>query len=285
MGWLYSTEWPTRKDLENHLLEDSRKTGRYLAHKWVGSNFWFVVKSRHDEVPFICLCLTAKHKNIGYSGGDGYGYKDMSEEMHPYYYDCPLDFLKKAPVACQEWRDKVVAFHENEKRCKDMKKNLQVGTVILLKYCKIPEVKLTQLKPMRGVYGGITYRISPKLLKSAEIKPTQQEETQSSIEIEPNKDLQATIDGVPYPVSQNRDNLTGNWFTIENFVGVAGIESVRKQNPYGDSQGTLDGSTVYFDEKYISVNCEEFETFLDICGHILDAYKSVGWEMLGKISL
>lgn len=284
MGWLYSTAWPTRKDLENHLLEDSRKTGRYVAHKWVGSNFWVVEKSRHDGKPYICLCLTAKHKNVGYSGQDGYGYKDMTEEMEPYYYDCPLSFLEKAPVACQDWRDKVVAFHENEKRYAEMKEKLQVGTIILLKDCKIPEVRLTQLKPMRGVYLGITYRISPKILKSAEIKPIQVEETQSSIDFKPTEGLQATIDGIPYTVAQAKDNLTGNWFTVENFVGVDGIETVRRRNPYGDSQGMLDGATVYFDEKYISVNCENFETFLDICRHILNAYQSVGWEMLERVS-
>jgi hypothetical protein len=280
MGWLYSTKWPTRKDLEDHLLEDSRKTGRYIAHKWVGSNFWFVEKMVGDSKPIIVLCLTGKHKNIGYGSvsGSGYGYKDMTEQMGPYYYDCPLDFLEKAPVACQEWRDKVVAFHENEKRYKAMKKQLQVGTVILLKDCKIPEVTLTKIKPMRGVYGGVTYRISPKILKSAEIK------TNQTIDIEPKEGLQATIDCVPYPVTRDKDNLTGNWFTIENFVGIAGIESVKRHNPYGESQGILDGCTVYFDEKFISVNCEEFETFLHICHYILDAYDSVGWELLGKIN-
>lgn len=162
MGWTYCETWQTRTDLENALLNESRATNRLIAHKWVGSNLWIVEKSLAN-IPTIFVLLTAKHKNYGY------GYKDMSEGMHPFYYDCPLDFLEKAPIACQEWRDKVAAFHKNEKVA-EMKKKLQVGTVLTLSGCKIPEVRLTSLKPMLGVYDGTVYRVSRTTLRGATIK-------------------------------------------------------------------------------------------------------------------
>ena len=37
-----------------------------------------------------------------------WGYKPMEESMGPFYYDCPLKFLKMVPVVNQEWRNEVV---------------------------------------------------------------------------------------------------------------------------------------------------------------------------------
>jgi hypothetical protein len=43
--------------------------------------------------------------------GGGWGYKDMTESMHPYYYSCPLEYLAMAPAACPAWREKVYEHH------------------------------------------------------------------------------------------------------------------------------------------------------------------------------
>lgn len=50
---------------------------------------------------------------IGCNLLDGAGYKDLAEEMHPYSYDCPLEYLALAPVTCQEWRDGVIEYHKH----------------------------------------------------------------------------------------------------------------------------------------------------------------------------
>lgn len=43
---------------------------------------------------------------------EGWGYKDMAEEMGPYVYSCPLGYLTIVPVADADWRYGVRAYHE-----------------------------------------------------------------------------------------------------------------------------------------------------------------------------
>lgn len=53
---------------------------------------------------------------------DGWGYKDMDESMHPYYYSCPKKYLELVPLetysGIAEWREQVHQYHQNslEKR-------------------------------------------------------------------------------------------------------------------------------------------------------------------------
>ncbi|TWU41870.1 hypothetical protein [Novipirellula artificiosorum] len=48
---------------------------------------------------------------------DGWGYKDMDESMHPYYYSCPKSYLDMVPVETHggnaEWREHVRQHHRN----------------------------------------------------------------------------------------------------------------------------------------------------------------------------
>lgn len=60
---------------------------------------------------------------------EGWGYKDMEESMHPYYYDCPLKFLEQAPEKSPEWRAGVRAYHA----AKRGKRVIQVGDILKLK--------------------------------------------------------------------------------------------------------------------------------------------------------
>jgi hypothetical protein len=52
----------------------------------------------------------------------GWGYKDMEESMHPYYYSCPLSYLELVPIdqygGNAEWREGVRRYHalQAEKR-------------------------------------------------------------------------------------------------------------------------------------------------------------------------
>ncbi|MEZ5944904.1 MAG: hypothetical protein R3C18_26265 [Planctomycetaceae bacterium] len=51
-----------------------------------------------------------------------WGYKDMEESMHPYYYSCPLGYLALVPIdkygGNAEWREQVIEHHRRraEKR-------------------------------------------------------------------------------------------------------------------------------------------------------------------------
>ena len=50
---------------------------------------------------------------------DGDGCKAMSASMHPYYYDCPLEFLEMVPEECPKWRGLVRQYHERNGRLSD----------------------------------------------------------------------------------------------------------------------------------------------------------------------
>lgn len=47
-----------------------------------------------------------------------WGYKDMEESMHPYYYSCPLSYLKLVPIekfgGNPEWRAIVTEHHRRQ---------------------------------------------------------------------------------------------------------------------------------------------------------------------------
>lgn len=48
------------------------------------------------------------------TGGE-WGYKDMEESMHPYYYNCPMKYLSMTPVECPEWREGVQEYHRKRR--------------------------------------------------------------------------------------------------------------------------------------------------------------------------
>jgi hypothetical protein len=123
MGW-YFTNWATRKDIIEELTSDTDETGREsgrrfrrvcLAKCYKGAAYAGVLYAviRQDIMeadatewtegePFILVAMLRHSKHDGIPA---WGYKEMCESMHPYYYGCPLSYLDMAPVANQEWRD------------------------------------------------------------------------------------------------------------------------------------------------------------------------------------
>ncbi len=51
---------------------------------------------------------------------DGWGYKDLDESMHPYYYSCPAKYLDLVPIDTYggnaEWRELVKQHHARRKQ-------------------------------------------------------------------------------------------------------------------------------------------------------------------------
>jgi hypothetical protein len=135
-------------------------TYKTLARACVGNHLW-VVFNLQVETPnvgtedkkFIALFLMQRQ------GGD-WGYKDMEESMHPFYYTCPKSFLDMAPVKCQEWRDKVNAYHAK----RGVK--LAVGDRVKLNEgCKPNELRIISVKPLLGVTDtGARFRIPRKMI-------------------------------------------------------------------------------------------------------------------------
>lgn len=110
MGWYLDPTLETRKALVDDLTRtesNENRTRTCLAHCLRGNVLWSVVEYSFTDG-------TAAHRYIGCDllqngGSRGWGYKPMDESVGPYYYSCPMKYLKMVPeIANQEWRDKVI---------------------------------------------------------------------------------------------------------------------------------------------------------------------------------
>lgn len=97
-NWLPSESKGGKRDLGDMLVKSS-----CLAHCFRGGRFsgvlWSVWertfeggKARPTERWIQCDLLRYSRSN------EGWGYKDMEESMHPYFYSCPLGYLEIVPL-------------------------------------------------------------------------------------------------------------------------------------------------------------------------------------------
>lgn len=159
MGWLY-----TRDATKNDIImarcateENEQYVYSTLKHAVRGNTLWRVACRRDkstgvEERQIAC-------DRLSQSDGD-WGYKDMAECEHPYYYDCPLRFLDIAPVANQEWRDKVRLYHKRARRI------IQPGKMYELIGSSIPNITIAWIEPRRiiGRYNGTLYKVKTSMI-------------------------------------------------------------------------------------------------------------------------
>jgi hypothetical protein len=128
MGWLF-TYGQTRKQLIHHLTTDwttPQASHQCITHCTRGNVLWSVwenysAPTGHIERYIRCDLMQCDHSV-------GWGYKDMDESMHPYYYTCPLKYLSMVPVASKEWRKGVLLYHK-EAQLKRWAKKRQVQKI------------------------------------------------------------------------------------------------------------------------------------------------------------
>ena len=140
MGWTF--HYHTTKDqLIRSLLEPRvyiRDNGtpvriEPLRHTVRGTHLWSLWQELIGDqaTRYIVLHLLAADRKH-----DGYGYKDMDETMHPYYYDCPVtwldDLTEPENDGSREWRAKVREWHAHEKAHKRRVEAMQPGEQILV---------------------------------------------------------------------------------------------------------------------------------------------------------
>ena len=163
MGWWFQ-QGATKKDVIQDLIrEQENENGKWttLAHSVRGNILWSVRerldKKENKTERYILCSILGSQKNYGW------GSKDMDEGMGPCYYSCPLKYLEMAPEPMSEhskgWRETVRAYH------KKLAFKLNVGMKVELEYCKIPYVEITSVKPLRGKYNGIVYRLHRRSMK------------------------------------------------------------------------------------------------------------------------
>lgn len=142
----------------DRVINNEVYTGKVLQHKKVRGGLWVVLDNPYAIVYVKVEVGSGKDKGWVY-------YKSITESEHPYYYDCPIEFLNMVPRQCQEWRDKVIAFHQ--KKVDKKKVVYEVGMTIALEGSTLFYATLTG-KINRCWYGkcsdGILYRIPRKMM-------------------------------------------------------------------------------------------------------------------------
>jgi hypothetical protein len=103
MDWIFYPHI-SQKELIDKLINPEEMLAHTLTEEGTANVLWAVLRTREDAAPIIICSLLE-------CSGDGWGYKDMAEAMHPYYYSCPLDYLELAPETCAEWRQAVRRYH------------------------------------------------------------------------------------------------------------------------------------------------------------------------------
>jgi hypothetical protein len=157
MGWLF-THGASKADIVRELTapqENDIRRWETLAHSVRGNVLWSVVEITDKTVnrsSRVIVCnLLAREPH-------GWGYKDMDESVHPFYYSCPLKYLSLAPVANAEWREAVKAFHRNRNR------RLAIGEKVAITGSTVPWVVITSLRPLVGEHAGQRYRVPRRML-------------------------------------------------------------------------------------------------------------------------
>ncbi len=158
MGWSFG--WDSKQELREYLTV-SREGFRTLRSTCKGNTLWALHESVRDGEPRVWIGCYLLKGTPGQSY-DGWGYKGMSEEMGPCYYDCPVAYLALAPVADEAWRERVRECHTRQKTQRGKKP--AEGETWTLQDATIPRVKIASVKPLRGTYRGNLYRIKRRLL-------------------------------------------------------------------------------------------------------------------------
>jgi hypothetical protein len=134
MGWLFRPGY-SRRDMIADLVKGNERSlddgtvtkSTCLAHCYRGGVFSGVLWTVWERT-FRCDKQLAKSTLrwincdvLRYEQGE-WGYKDIEESMHPYFYSCPLSYLALVPLdqfgGKAEWREGVREYHRRitEKR-------------------------------------------------------------------------------------------------------------------------------------------------------------------------
>jgi len=123
MGWLfeYNTGWMSRKEYARKLVAEQNRTWsqgscHVLDHSLRGNDLWMVLEVYRKDTGqinrFIVLARLSREDRM-------WGYKDMDEDCGPYFFTCPLKFLKmtKPRTECSlNWRKGVRTYHDKVNR-------------------------------------------------------------------------------------------------------------------------------------------------------------------------
>jgi hypothetical protein len=132
MGWVFNTSPGSKRELIDERLETRVRSdggvSKVVAHSLRGNRLWKVweveVAGAESNYRYIALDILSCHKGC-------WGYKDMFESDHPFYYDCPTTFLDKTnSYENEEWRKSVRRKHKDKADKAKFMRGLKVGEVV-----------------------------------------------------------------------------------------------------------------------------------------------------------
>lgn len=159
MGWTSASEWTTKAAIVADILKDRT----IAAHACKGNQLWVVCNNTSDPTypeKVLVVFLLEKHGGV-------YAYKDMSEDMGPYCYDCPDWLLAMVPEtsAAEPWRKARLRYLAGKAASKAFKASLQVGASVAL--ANGWTLRIVSLKPLTGAdASGKVWRIPARMLKA-----------------------------------------------------------------------------------------------------------------------
>lgn len=167
MGWDF-TDNISKTELIASLTQETAGC-KVLKHNVAGNELWVLLETKDTGRKIIALFLLQqdrKHK--------GWGYKDMTEAMGPYYYGCPTEWFSEVPATNAEWRAKVIDTQAHRVAKRRVKTNLQVGQKLEFVNGTIPAAIVVEAIQPRAIIGrgsdGLLYKVSnAKLLKLLKI--------------------------------------------------------------------------------------------------------------------
>ena len=107
MGWFFSNQYfqsikdyaksITKRQENEHGIWETTKSSLRGQHLWTIMQVY--TKKTKETKSFIVLYLIERYKGQ-------WGYKDVSEDMGPNYYDCPVTFLKLVDKPMNKYSEK-----------------------------------------------------------------------------------------------------------------------------------------------------------------------------------
>jgi hypothetical protein len=187
MGWLFTQE-QTRKELISHLIateENETTKWETIAHCVRGNVLWSVKQiTKKDEFgndlssSRIIMCDLLRNEK-----GYGWGYKDMTENMYPFYFSCPTYYFKLASPcfigeSAKKWRKEVIDLSKKQKdNFQSVKENfsqaLKTGERCVLDILNSTVEKVDVIAIKKNVIGvspeGNRYRIPRKMIGNSRL--------------------------------------------------------------------------------------------------------------------
>lgn len=169
MGWLYSEQWQSQKEVEKHLIGQIAQAGcKVLDTSSCWGEFYALCEHPNGERD-IFVALIKGTKPSRHKCGE-FGYKSMCESVGPFYHNCPERILSQSTDQSETavaWRDNCRKLRKEKSLQRKVLKSLKEGDKLLTSFGELIFMyhhKSTQFVAKR-VDSGKVFRYNVKHIK------------------------------------------------------------------------------------------------------------------------